>query len=101
MAAAATGVLRLCQRLLPYKPEAAEPLLRGLQLVPGLTAEVGAAACCCVLRCCCQADGSLQRWKTHTLFLFKPRYWRSLKAHCECTKQVVYTQPLSHTIFTC
>ncbi|KIY92709.1 hypothetical protein MNEG_15254 [Monoraphidium neglectum] len=40
VAAAATGVLRLCQRLLPYKPDAAEPLLRGLQLVPGLAPEV-------------------------------------------------------------
>ena len=38
--AAALGVLRLCQRLLPYKPEAAEPLLRGLQLVPSLDPEV-------------------------------------------------------------
>lgn len=37
-------MLRLCQRLLPYKPEATEPLLRGLQLVPGLAPEVGGAA---------------------------------------------------------
>lgn len=41
VAAAAVGLLRLCQRLLPCKPEAAEPLLRGLQLVPGLDPEVG------------------------------------------------------------
>lgn len=40
VAAAAVGLLRLCQRLLPCKPEAAEPLLRGLQLVPGLDPEV-------------------------------------------------------------
>ncbi len=45
---AATGVLRLCQRLLPYKPEAAEPLLRGLQLVPSLDPEV---SCCMKQRC--------------------------------------------------
>jgi hypothetical protein len=44
VAAAAVGLLRLCQRLLPCKPEAAEPLLRGLQLVPGLDPEVGRAA---------------------------------------------------------
>ena len=37
---AASGVLRLCQRLLPYRPDAAEPLLRGLQLVPSLDPEV-------------------------------------------------------------
>jgi hypothetical protein len=41
VAAAAVGLLRLCQRLLPCKPEAAEPLLRGLQLVPSLDPEVG------------------------------------------------------------
>lgn len=29
---AAVGILRLCQRLLPYKPDVAEPLLRGLQV---------------------------------------------------------------------
>eukprot|EP00878_Enallax_costatus_P015929 GHUV01016699.1.p1 GENE.GHUV01016699.1~~GHUV01016699.1.p1 ORF type:complete len:757 (+),score=260.66 GHUV01016699.1:586-2856(+) len=40
VAAAAVGLLRLCQRLLPCKPEAAEPLLRGLQLVPNLDPEV-------------------------------------------------------------
>ncbi|WIA18254.1 hypothetical protein OEZ85_009722 [Tetradesmus obliquus] len=40
VAAAAVGLLRLCQRLLPCKPEAAEPLLRGLQLVPSLDPEV-------------------------------------------------------------
>jgi brefeldin A-resistance guanine nucleotide exchange factor 1 len=40
VASAAIGVLRLCQRLLPYKPDAAEPLLRGLQLVPALNPEV-------------------------------------------------------------
>jgi hypothetical protein len=34
---AAVGILRLCQRLLPYKPDVAEPLLRGLQVgVTGL-----------------------------------------------------------------
>jgi hypothetical protein len=40
VASAAIGVLRLCQRLLPYKPDAAEPLLWGLQLVPALNPEV-------------------------------------------------------------
>ncbi|KAF8061912.1 hypothetical protein HT031_004172 [Scenedesmus sp. PABB004] len=40
VAAGAVGLLRLCQRLLPCKPEAAEPLLRGLQLVPSLDPEV-------------------------------------------------------------
>ena len=33
---AAVGILRLCQRLLPYKPDVAEPLLRGLQVGPRL-----------------------------------------------------------------
>lgn len=37
---AAGGLLRLCQRLLPYKPEVAELLLQGLQLVPSLDPEV-------------------------------------------------------------
>ncbi len=32
---AAVGILRLCQRLLPYKPDVAEPLLRGLQVGAG------------------------------------------------------------------
>jgi hypothetical protein len=45
VAAAAVGLLRLCQRLLPCKPEAAEPLLRGLQLVPSLDPEVGYMYC--------------------------------------------------------
>lgn len=40
VAAGTLGLLRLCQRLLPCKPEAAELLLRGLQLVPSLDPEV-------------------------------------------------------------
>jgi hypothetical protein len=34
------GCMGVCQRLLPYKPDAAEPLLWGLQLVPALNPEV-------------------------------------------------------------
>lgn len=45
VAAGTLGLLRLCQRLLPCKPEAAELLLRGLQLVPSVDPEV------CVLFC--------------------------------------------------
>lgn len=41
VAAGTLGLLRLCQRLLPCKPEAAELLLRGLQLVPSVDPEVG------------------------------------------------------------
>lgn len=37
---AAVGILRLCGRLLPYKPDAAEQLLRGLQLVTNLDPEM-------------------------------------------------------------
>lgn len=37
---AASGVLRLCQRLLPYKADAADHLLRGLQLVPSIDPDV-------------------------------------------------------------
>lgn len=44
VAAGTLGLLRLCQRLLPCKPEAAELLLRGLQLVPSLDPEVRTAA---------------------------------------------------------
>jgi hypothetical protein len=40
VAAGTLGLLRLCQRLLPCKPEAAELLLRGLQLVPSVDPEV-------------------------------------------------------------
>jgi hypothetical protein len=43
VAAGTLGLLRLCQRLLPCKPEAAELLLRGLQLVPSVDPEVGFA----------------------------------------------------------
>jgi hypothetical protein len=44
VAAGTLGLLRLCQRLLPCKPEAAELLLRGLQLVPSVDPEVGVRA---------------------------------------------------------
>lgn len=36
---AAVSILRLTRRLLPYRPDFAEPLLRALQLVPGLAPE--------------------------------------------------------------
>lgn len=44
VAAGTLGLLRLCQRLLPCKPEAAELLLRGLQLVPSVDPEVSAVS---------------------------------------------------------
>lgn len=37
---AVTGLLRICQRLLPYKEDTAETLLRSLKLVIGLSPNV-------------------------------------------------------------
>lgn len=46
------AMMRLCQRLLPYKTDISEPLLRGIQLVSLVDEQVR----CRAIRFCCSGS---------------------------------------------
>lgn len=82
---AAVAILRLCRRLLPYKPEFAEPLLRGLQLVPGLAPEMAWENA--------QVIGHIK----FCFFLALCRRWVIL--HCACLVLLLLVPPTNACVF--
>eukprot|EP00271_Cylindrocystis_brebissonii_P013215 TRINITY_DN32894_c0_g1_i1.p1 TRINITY_DN32894_c0_g1~~TRINITY_DN32894_c0_g1_i1.p1 ORF type:complete len:1612 (+),score=297.74 TRINITY_DN32894_c0_g1_i1:164-4837(+) len=76
---AVLGLLRICQRLLPYKEELAEELLRSLQLIQKLDAKVADVLCERITR------EVLQLVRANAAHIRSPSGWQTVCFHLKIT----------------